>query len=401
MVKAALKRPEDEEKEKFKPIIIPVKKEIPTWKKIAGYAVGAVLSPFIAIGMITGCGDDRFLVTPKEEHQEIPKEGLVWLPAFKIMKRENGGFEIEDVSLGLFPSQTKYDGLRNTYSSPEKIPGKVRANLRKYMEEQVVPSIENSLNLGNPAVIEILENNVYLISQPTEEEETSLSGAAGQYTRAEAFKIYDTHGYEIAACDEACSEYNILYYKKKEEISSEVVVHEILHDIYSTALSAQSRREFQDALSSLLYAGGVDEEFEKHLDHHSAMSLVYDFVIERYTRLTSDEKKELTSALIFFSWLRFKRFDIEIPKHYQEKYKEEGIDLKDQREQYLKREAYPYMFWAGLPNAFAGVYKSYMNKDLLDKLINNTRYLYSREALKNFMPIAIEFMEYAKQQVGS
>ncbi|MBS3067099.1 hypothetical protein J4450_00230 [Candidatus Micrarchaeota archaeon] len=400
--------------------LVPTRKER-TWKDIAKTAAMVILSPLAIVGLLSGCGPVP--ETKTERKQEEIKE-LAWFPTF-LLEKENNSFKIKDVSLGVPASDWKT--FPGSYVSTKDIPPEIRDAYRKDLEEIVIPTILEKFNITDPDVIAILENNVFLIFSTG-----AGSNIPSGYHHGDVYSIVDVEGHKIAVCPQSyCTEYNIVKYKKEELIpGNEVfalrtIVHELLHDVFSTGLSETEQTEFVDALKQFLENFELDEEslrkmIELRRTQYSVMAgevdeyLVseegdmidimrkfrVDFIREKYPELSREQRRRLESAIF-----AIENFQVDVSNltlgptstlsEYRDRYAELGISPDYYRETFLIHEGYSYLIELDMiPENLLRFYEPYMQKTFLSQ--RKTNYPFSSwKELEEYLPLFNEFISYA------
>ena len=235
-----------------------VKPKQPVWKerlkKVAKIALYIVLAP---VALLSGCGGEEVTVPKQPPAAAIPKqipapqvpqittipktqnpkpETLYWWPGYII---KNG--EITDVSLGF--KDVYY--LDKTYTSSNSVPQQVR--------DANKPSLKKALDFSSfffeKAVFDDVSiNNVFVF--PRQDWEAS----GGYNSGLMGYRMADIKGQTMATCFEKCPTYDEVVMKPGAE---KVLFHELLHDVWDTKLSAETKNAF--AARSRLFFNAVGD----------------------------------------------------------------------------------------------------------------------------------------------
>ncbi|MDO8553617.1 MAG: hypothetical protein Q7S22_02315 [Candidatus Micrarchaeota archaeon] len=387
--------------------VTPVKtfEELPTWQKMMGYAVGTILSPVIAVGLIMGCG---------EECKVPPKDTYIWFPAVQIKDGKNLT-DVSDVSLGIYVRDGQpLAGLTGYFQSPEKIYTDRRQQTNRSYLDDILPAIQTTFKTDKRGVQEVLEGNVFLVATDCISAPDPSSHAGGLYLSSFYYQIYDVRGNEIAACGNICPKFNLVYYEEGAISGNDtvkIVVHELLHD-FSNRFGINSDLEvansFSKELISFIYNESSDQEFEKQMAnaYRSVGSAFFGkfidaFIEKTQSSLSETEKEELKKALAYRCELRFRIFPPDVPDFYRDSYASDGItDPEKQRRTYIAKEGYPILFEEGkIPKSLAVYYGRFVKEDVLKSRIIDNSYL-SSEHRYEFENISRQFFNYLKDSQG-
>jgi|GEM_PF-5068126 len=371
----------------------------------------AVLASSLMLG---GCTDRlaaRIETTPAAEVNGLQK--YLWSSAFMI-KREGSGFTIKDVSFGL-----RKEVLEDTpgheesiYRNPAEIPDSERKERRKLLEQHL--SCTKMLNLDKPEIVELLEDNIYLVSPGT----YGGSYVSGPVLYRELPHMLLDKGGNIIESNPAMHEKNVILLGEYSPdlltgLPTYIFMHEHLHDAWASILSEDEYAPVVQILQRLFVQGGDREDrlarllrpyifTGGHADAHDIYlppgqvcekpekELLNDFVEENFQ--DADEKDDIMAGLGWYVSFRARMY-----------YRFSGMVRlrKDTtRSSFIEEEGYPRLFdYNIIPPFMRHLYSPVLTEEALDEAMyaRSSAHLQSVETVEAFIPVIEKFMGYVKR----
>jgi hypothetical protein len=254
------------------------------------------------------------------------------------------------------------------------------------------------LNLKNPKVVAMIENNLYLVGQ-----EYLASHDLGTYMhgadKMHGIVVKDEEGHTICS-NVTCANFDLLVLRPRghhyqNTDSADTFIHEHLHDAWHSVLSDESKRSFLAILQRIISIGGNAEEADrffrsidlcKESSGYDEIASALDFVEHRFSSLGATEKADLGKLVLWYFHIR--RTLAHGAFFYN---RDNGLS----REKFMKQEGYPYAFEysGGFLNEFYTPIIS--EKGLKEQRIGyEISHLSSKERFEKMVPVLDAYTRY-------
>jgi len=346
--------------------------------KFRNAALGALLSCSLASGCMQYCPKGSPLIS---------RHGYV---SGMVLKRTDNGFRTEEVLIS-GPRKVHMICLTGRFESTKERNRIEYRGFIKYLEY---------LNLKNPKVIAMIENNVYIMEQGQINKKTAAGYIDGKTLFSQITRtITDSKGGII--CEQKnCASHDLVFLRPEKEyedqlqVPGETFIHEHLHDAWLTVLPEETKRSFLKVLQRVLSIGGADKDdlFRaiNYLSYDARAVMAMEFVFVNYPHSPSEKQNELAYSLFWYS--KFRSFFARKIHLYK---KTEGHT----RDKFIEREGYPIAFEYA-PGFMNGFYSPVVSEEGFKKLQIEYKspYLSSMENFEKLVPLLENFIQYLESK---
>jgi hypothetical protein len=248
------------------------------------------------------------------------------------------------------------------------------------------------LNLKNPKVVAMIENTVFVVGQNMQPDHLAGSYWDGPSLVKMNPIITDQNGCVVCRKD-TCKNYDMVILPDREKPIASVLVHELLHDAWTTILPKELKHSFLAVMNRILDVGGAGEGADRifiYLPLYSVQSIGFDFVGQSPS-LGDKEKRDLVNAIVWF---------YEFRKSFARDYAYIRKYSRYTRQKYLDIEGYPWAFDTHSPPFLNRFYTSIISekgfKEL--QLRYESSHLSSMEEFDKLLPVLEAFVRYLKSK---
>ncbi len=332
--------------------------------------------------------------SPRDKHHRIvlvtpQKIKEQWIPAFVLEKTERG-FQIKELTIKIPESWN----LGNTgFDSTSKISPSVRNEQKKLIRTYM--SFLNSLNLSNPKVISMLENNVFIL--------VPIEGVGGGYLSRinENFRLLTSSGsnYEQRRI---CPVYDLVHLSPEKgtgnlEGMRNAFIHELLHDQFET-LAPKIQSEIGTLFLSLFARASEPTRIQEYFQYGNYISLngfekeIDSFISFRFPSIAPDRTGEIKKTLQWYCYLR-SHLEGKIPFYK---------DKPDHKTYFMKMEAFSYLFeFRCIPDFLRPIYSDFLSSDSLNGANTfKSTHLSTAKSFRSFLPVISDFTDYISSSIN-
>jgi len=335
----------------------------------------AVLGSLLSVSLASGCMQHCPKGSPL-----LSRHGYV---SGMMLKRADNGFKIENVLMS-GPRKVHMICLTKGFESNQE---RNEAEFRKSAQYL------DYLNLKNPRVIAMIENNIFIFGQKQMKTNTlggyidgkTLFGLVTQST------LKDSKG-NVICSQKNCASHDVVFLRSEKENPdpAETLIHEHLHDAWCTVLPEESKRSFLTILRRILSIGGSDQDvlFQaiRYLSYDARTVMVADFVAITHPLSPPEKQRELALALTWF--YKFRSLFARKALLY-------GKTVGHTREKFIEREGYPMAFEYS-PDFMNEFYTPIISDKGFEKLRigYKSSHLSSREDFEKLVPVLESFVRH-------